>query len=113
MSVISRVMFEEKTPPTPYSLHQYLPSREVAIWVYTFMIIGTAVVAISRAILFFQFCLRASIKLHNMMFNQVCRARMSFFVANQAGVILNRFSKDLGAVDEFLPTAMIDTFQVN
>lgn len=38
---------------------------------------------------------------------------MSFFHANPSGRILNRFSKDMGAVDELLPQAMIDCFQVN
>lgn len=30
-----------------------------------------------------------------------------------AGRILNRFSKDVGAIDEFLPVAMIDAAQVS
>lgn len=37
---------------------------------------------------------------------------MSFFHLNPSGRILNRFSKDMGSVDELLPQAMIDCFQV-
>lgn len=46
------------------------------------------------------------------MFHSIIRASMRFFETNTSGRILNRFSKDLGAIDEFLPNAMIDTFQV-
>lgn len=37
---------------------------------------------------------------------------MRFFNVNSSGRILNRFSKDLGAVDELLPVALIDCLQI-
>lgn len=37
---------------------------------------------------------------------------MRFFDTNPSGRILNRFSKDMGAVDEFLPKAFLDSAQV-
>lgn len=37
---------------------------------------------------------------------------MRFFDTNPAGRILNRFSKDMGAVDEFLPKAILDATQI-
>lgn len=46
------------------------------------------------------------------MFESICHASMRFFNTNTSGRILNRFSKDLGAIDEFLPNAMLDTVQV-
>lgn len=46
------------------------------------------------------------------MFESVIKAAMSFFHQNTSGRILNRFSKDLGQVDELLPAAFIDTMQV-
>lgn len=46
------------------------------------------------------------------MFESISRSPMSFFHSNPSGRILNRFSKDMGAVDEMLPQAMIDCFQV-
>lgn len=36
---------------------------------------------------------------------------MRFFDSNPSGRILNRFSKDLGTVDETLPFAMADSLQ--
>lgn len=46
------------------------------------------------------------------MFECISRSPMSFFHRNPSGRVINRFSKDMGAVDEFLPQAMIDCFQV-
>lgn len=56
--------------------------------------------------------MKASRNLHNTMFNGVTRARMYFFHTNPSGRILNRFSKDMGQVDEMLPAVMIDVIQI-
>lgn len=37
---------------------------------------------------------------------------MRFFNTNPSGRILNRFSKDMGAIDELLPKAMLDAGQI-
>lgn len=37
---------------------------------------------------------------------------MRFFDTNPSGRILNRFSKDMGAVDEVLPKAILDASQI-
>lgn len=37
---------------------------------------------------------------------------MRFFNTNCSGRVLNRFSKDMGAIDEKLPYVLIDTIQV-
>jgi hypothetical protein len=37
---------------------------------------------------------------------------MSFFIANPAGRILNRFAKDQSLVDENLPVTLFDAVQV-
>lgn len=46
------------------------------------------------------------------MYKCITHATMKFFNENTSGRILNRFSKDLGCVDELLPFATIDTVQV-
>lgn len=56
--------------------------------------------------------MKASRSLHNTMFRGVTRARMYFFHTNPSGRILNRFSKDMGQVDEILPSVMIDVIQI-
>lgn len=47
--------------------------------------------------------MRSSQKLHDKMFDGVISAPMRFFDTNPSGRILNRFSKDMGAIDELLP----------
>lgn len=37
---------------------------------------------------------------------------MRFFYTNTSGRILNRFSKDMGSIDELLTAAMIDCLQI-
>lgn len=54
----------------------------------------------------------ASKNLHNSMYQGLSRASMYFFHTNPSGRILNRFSKDMGQIDEILPTAMIDFLQI-
>ncbi len=56
--------------------------------------------------------MRASTYLHNIMFQGVTRASMYFFNVNPSGRILNRFSKDMGQIDEMLPSVMIDVIQI-
>lgn len=78
--------------------------------------------------------MNASKNLHNFMFSSLLKAPMSFFDKNPSGKqnlsiinviqcitfkivrflgrILNRFSKDIGAVDEILPRTMIDAIQI-
>ncbi|CAF4429367.1 unnamed protein product, partial [Rotaria magnacalcarata] len=46
--------------------------------------------------------------LHNKMFQRLIRCPISFFDANPAGRILNRFTKDIAAVDEHLPWNFFD-----
>lgn len=46
------------------------------------------------------------------MYQGVTRASMYFFNTNPSGRILNRFSKDLGQVDEILPSVTIDVIQI-
>lgn len=55
---------------------------------------------------------RECFSLHDRMFGSIITASMQFFNTNTSGRILNRFSKDLGAVDELLPNAMIDCAQI-
>lgn len=67
---------------------------------------------ILRGYLFFKLCMHASKTLHNKMFGSILHATMRFFDTNPSGRILNRFSKDMGAIDEFLPKAMMDFIQI-
>lgn len=65
-----------------------------------------------RSFGFYTLTVRASQKLHDTMFAGIISTTMRFFDTNPSGRILNRFSKDMGAVDEFLPKAFLDATQV-
>ena len=97
------------------------PSERIGI--YTFTTMTSVLLNFGRAILFYFICLRASYILHNRMFSSVLRTFVQFFDNNPAGTyhfshsivlqpnappfhtgrILNRFSKDIGFLDDFLP----------
>ncbi|XP_044250789.1 probable multidrug resistance-associated protein lethal(2)03659 [Drosophila takahashii] len=81
------------------------------IYVFTLITVLTIVVTVKRSFLFYNLAMKASIRLHNSMFRGISRASMYFFNTNPSGGILNRFSKDMGQVDEVLPTIMITVIQ--
>lgn len=68
--------------------------------------------SIYRSVGFYTICVRASQKLHDAMFKGIVSTTMRFFDTNPSGRILNRFSKDMGAADEFLPKAVLDASQI-
>lgn len=57
-------------------------------------------------------CMKASVTLHDKMFISIIHGTMRFFNTNTSGRILNRFSKDMGSVDERLPLALVDCTQI-
>ncbi|XP_017474879.1 PREDICTED: probable multidrug resistance-associated protein lethal(2)03659 [Rhagoletis zephyria] len=84
----------------------------VDIYIFTGIIVATVIFSLARSLLFFVLAQRSSISLHNTMFQGLTRAAMYFFHTNPAGRILNRFSKDMGQVDEILPSVMMDVVQI-
>ncbi|XP_018402741.1 PREDICTED: multidrug resistance-associated protein 4-like [Cyphomyrmex costatus] len=90
----------------------YYFDTNTALWIYGGFIIISTVVTTMKNLIFFKICMNASKNLHNFMFSCVLKAPMSFFDNNPSGRILNRFSKDMGAVDEILPTTMTLSIQI-
>lgn len=93
--------------PIPYRW-----STDVRLIVYSSGIVGLFIVAMMRSVLFYKIAMWSSQRLHHMTFDNVIATPMRFFDTNPSGRILNRFSKDLGAVDEALPKVMLDAAQV-
>ena len=74
--------------------------------------IATSLVLITiRVFLFFTVSLRSSQRLHDRMVEATLHAQLSFFDTNPAGRILNRFSRDIGSIDEELPQIFIVCIQ--
>ncbi|XP_017474881.1 PREDICTED: probable multidrug resistance-associated protein lethal(2)03659 isoform X4 [Rhagoletis zephyria] len=82
------------------------------IYIFTAITVATIVITLARSFLFFNVAMKASTNLHNAMFRGITRAAMYFFNTNPSGRILNRFSKDMGQVDEILPAVMMDVIQI-
>ncbi|XP_049801233.1 probable multidrug resistance-associated protein lethal(2)03659 isoform X2 [Schistocerca nitens] len=97
---------------TSLTAYGWIPDTTTSVYIYTAVMVATVVIAIVHSLSFFILCTRASMRLHNQMFIGVTQTAMHFFNNNPAGRILNRFSKDIGNVDEMLPLTMIDTFQI-
>ena len=64
--------------------------------------------SIVRCYAFFSASVAASARAHDAAFLRVLSAPVSFFDTNPSGRILNRFSKDLGVADDFLPLTAFD-----
>ena len=56
--------------------------------------------------------INSSKNLHNTMLSVVLRAPVLFFDTNPAGRILNRFSRDIGILDELLPDSFLKAVQI-
>ncbi|CAG9107766.1 unnamed protein product [Plutella xylostella] len=65
-----------------------------------------------RVFPFAHVCVTASANLHNRMFSTMLRGVMRFFDTSSSGRILNRFTKDIGSLDEILPRTLLDVFQI-
>lgn len=83
------------------------------IYIYTGIVLAIFFVGITRSLVFYKTCMTCSQRLHDMMFSALIRTGMRFFDTNPSGRILNRFSKDMGAIDEYLPKAILDAGQMN
>lgn len=83
------------------------------VYVYATGIAALTFFVICRSFAFYRMSLRISSNLHDKLFNGVTRATMYFFNNSSTGRILNRFSKDMGAIDSMLPVVVIDCIKVS
>lgn len=93
------------------TIHSLLKT-EVALYIYAFIIFFAMFLTFTRSFLFFKLAMMSSKNLHARMFHCLLLAPMKFFNTNPSGRILNRFSKDIGAIDEILPRVLLDATQV-
>lgn len=101
------ISFNDSDSIFPFEL-----TTENCIYVHGGLMASLFIFALLRALGFHSVCVRASQKLHDLSFTGLISTTMRFFDTNPGGRILNRFSKDIGALDEFLPKAILDATQV-
>ncbi|NXX29747.1 MRP4 protein, partial [Nicator chloris] len=89
----------------PLDLHFYLG-------IYAGLTVATILFGIIRSLLVFQVLVNSGQNLHNKMFQSILKAPVLFFDRNPIGKILNRFSKDIGHLDDLLPLTFLDFVQV-
>ena len=80
--------------------------------IYGVLVFGSLFVSTLGAFSIFYATLRSSEKLHNRMTSAVVKAPVLFFDTNPAGRILNRFSKDIGCMDDSLPGSFLTAVQL-
>ncbi|KAF7996688.1 hypothetical protein HCN44_002334 [Aphidius gifuensis] len=86
-------------------------SRTSCVIIFSIIITGTIIITLLRSFIFVILSMKSSKRLHDKIFKSISRATMKFFNTNPSGRILNRFSKDLGTVDDLLPITMLDCIQ--
>ncbi|EDS36162.1 multidrug resistance-associated protein 1 [Culex quinquefasciatus] len=84
---------------------------DICLYVQTAAVAGVFIIGLTRATTFYRYCARASQSIHDWCFRSFISATLRFFDTNPAGRMLNRFSKDMGAMDELLPKSIMDSTQ--
>ncbi|XP_064568791.1 ATP-binding cassette sub-family C member 4 isoform X3 [Zonotrichia leucophrys gambelii] len=79
--------------------------------IYAGLTVATILFGIIRSLLVFQVLVNSGQNLHNKMFQSILKAPVLFFDRNPIGRILNRFSKDIGHLDDLLPLTFLDFVQ--
>mmetsp|Transcript_30166 Transcript_30166/g.39742 ORF Transcript_30166/g.39742 Transcript_30166/m.39742 type:complete len:1367 (-) Transcript_30166:180-4280(-) len=78
---------------------------------YALLVGLSTFLAIARSTGCFTLLILASKRMHGRMLNRILRAPVGFFDANPIGRIMNRFSKDLGLMDDLLAYTIYDFLQ--
>ncbi|KAK2548536.1 ABC transporter C family member 3 [Acropora cervicornis] len=84
----------------------------VTLLIYGSIVGVSLLLSLASSFCYYLTALRASEKLHSAMTEAVLKAPALFFDRNPAGRILNRFSKDLGCMDDLLPGQSLFTIQL-
>lgn len=79
--------------------------------IYSGLTLGIFACSLLKSFMFYWNSIRCSQTLHNAMYQNVVQAKIAFFDENPTGRILNRFSKDMGLIDDMLPSSGIDFLQ--
>ncbi|CAI6363288.1 unnamed protein product [Macrosiphum euphorbiae] len=100
------------TVDSSVELTQWIVSRNTCVIVFAALTILIVLATLAESTLLVSLCTMASTNLHNKMFSAITRSTINFLNKNPSGRILNRFSKDIGLIDEILPNVLVDVIQI-
>ena len=80
--------------------------------VYGSIVTGSLLLTLISSFWLYFAALKASENLHDQMTKAVMKAQVLFFDTYPAGRILNRFSKDVGCMDDILPGEFLFAIQL-
>lgn len=106
---------EQKTNPTTLLPEQSENERDAALStiILLSLLTGASVFAkFFRAIVHLIFSMKISRNIHSALVKGIIYARVQFFDNNLIGNILNRFSRDIGQIDEVLPHVVGEVIKV-
>ncbi len=99
-----------------FSVWAQAPEHDQDAGIYVGLAIGLGVVTFlvssGRSVWLLTTLVGAAQKLHDSMFASVVRLPMRFFDTNPAGRVLNRFSNDMGLVDDLMPSTLFDVVSI-
>lgn len=84
----------------------------VTLAIYASLVVGALFLSAAVSFSVYYTLLHASENLHNKMVTAVLQAPVLFFDTNPVGRILNRFSKDIGCMDDTLPPQFLLAVQL-
>ncbi|XP_044261212.1 probable multidrug resistance-associated protein lethal(2)03659 [Tribolium madens] len=83
-------------------------TRMECLYIYTGLVILMVLIIHLTSTCFTFYCMKASKILHKNMLEKIVKSPIKFFNQHSSGRILNRFSKDIGCIDELLPTSLMN-----
>ena len=86
--------------------------KKTYLSVLTCLVGACFIFTIVRTYGFLKICLKCAERLHDKMVVAILQAPVLFFDSNPVGRILNRFSNDIGCVDEMLPKTFLAAMQM-
>jgi ATP-binding cassette subfamily C (CFTR/MRP) protein 4 len=98
---------QERRHSTPSVIKNLLPS-DIFLYIYSALVVILVLSKHLLAVTYLKYCMSVSKKLHGGLLNTVLFAPMQFFNDHSSGRILNRFSKDIGCIDEIIPAVLFE-----
>ncbi|ODN02388.1 Multidrug resistance-associated protein 4 [Orchesella cincta] len=92
--------------------HEYQWRKHIYMMSYITLAVLVIVIDLIRTVYMFYYTMRISRNIHRRMFSCIVEAPIKFFDDNPSGRIMNRFTKDIGNLDEYLPLSMFDTLDI-